>query len=411
MWFNKKHNVIKTICYLTLFLGIVSCSKEDVFEGGKQIIINPIAECIDGFAGEYPCNDYDLLAHISLEEIGAEAGNDCWGWTDPDTQKEYALMCTNSGVTFVDITDPANTVILGSLKTKTENSPWRDVKIFNSIAYIVSEAPDHGMQLFNLTNLRNVTNPPVEFLEDGFYGEFGNAHNIVINEDTGFAYVVGTSTFNGGPHFVDLNTPFNPLAFGGFAEGTYSHDAQVVTYKGPDKDYTDKEILIGSNETEVVIVDVSNKQNPALISSVTYPNIGYTHQGWFTEDFNYFLLGDELDEQNFGVNTRTIVLDVRDLDNPIFHFDYLGENQSIDHNGYVKDNLFYQANYTNGVRIIDISNISTKSFTEVGFFDTHPENNSTLFEGAWNVYPFFPSGNIIVSDINRGLFVIRKSKS
>ena len=130
-----------------------------------------------------------------------------------------------------------------------------------------------------------------------------------------------------------------------------------------------------------------------------------------TEDFRYFLLGDELDEVNNGVNSTTIILDFTDLDNPIHHFNYEGNTLAIDHNGSVKDNLYYQANYTNGVRIIDISNIDTKTFTEVGYFDTYPENNNTTTNGTWNVYPFLPSGNIIISDFNNGLFIIRKSKS
>ena len=122
-------------------------------------------------------------------------------------------------------------------------------------------------------------------------------------------------------------------------------------------------------------------------------------------------MGDELDERNRGVNTRTIIFDFTDLDNPLYHFDYLGQSAAIDHNGYVKGNLFFQANYTAGVRIIDISTIANKNISEIGFFDTYPENNATSFNGAWNVYPYLPSGNIIVSDINRGLFVIRKSKT
>jgi hypothetical protein len=126
--------------------------------------------------------------------------------------------------------------------------------------------------------------------------------------------------------------------------------------------------------------------------------------------FKYFLLGDELDELNIGLNTRTIIFDFTDLDNPKWHQEYVGESAAIDHNGYVKDNLFYQANYTAGLRVIDLTDITNKNITEVGFFDTHPENNNTSFNGAWNVYPYLPSGNIIISDINRGLFVIRKSK-
>lgn len=402
----------------TLFLCFIifaSCSKKlDVVEPEIQLVINPTFKCENGLAGPYPCKDYDLLTHITLEELGGEntQGNDSWGWVDPSTNKEYALMCTNKGVSFVDITDPANATIIGFLKTRTENSLWRDVKVYNSVAYIVSEASDHGMQIFNLNRLREVTNPPVEFTSDRDYTGFGSAHNIVINESEGYAYPVGTSRngeFKGGPLFINLQNPFAPEDEGGFVN--YSHDAQVVTYKGPDTDYTDKEILIGSNESEVVIVDVTDKANPVKISSITYPNIGYTHQGWFTEDFKYFLLGDELDERNRGTNTRTIIFDFTDLDNPVFHFDYLGQSAAIDHNGYVKGNLFFQANYTAGVRIIDITNIENKDIEEVGFFDTYPENNNTRFDGAWNVYPYLPSGNIIVSDINRGLFIIRKSKS
>lgn len=398
---------------LLLVLIILSCTKNDVVDRDNQVIINPLAKCENGFAGDYPCNDYDLLTHISLEEIGDEntEGNDCWGWVDPLTKKEYALMGTNQGVTFIDISNPANAIILGTLKTRTVNSSWRDVKVHKSIAYIVSEAEDHGMQMFNLGRLRDVKNPPVEFTSDRDYSGFGSAHNIVINEESNFAYAVGTKTYSGGPHFIDISTPFKPKEAGGFAEGTYSHDAQVVTYKGPDVDYTDKEILIGSNETEVVIVDVTDKDNPVKISSIAYPNIGYTHQGWFTEDFRYFLLGDELDERNQGVNTRTIIFDFTDLDNPLYHFEYEGSTAAIDHNGYVKDNLFFQANYTNGVRIIDITDIENKSIKEIGFFDTYPANNNTAFNGAWNVYPYFPSGNIIISDINNGFFVIRKSKT
>ena len=87
-----------------------------------------------------------------------------------------------------------------------------------------------------------------------------------------------------------------------------------------------------------------------------------------------------------------------------------GPNAAIDHNGYVKGNTYYQANYTAGLRMIDISDIAGRNLTEVGFFDTHPENNATSFNGAWSVYPYFASGNLIISDIERGLFIVRKSE-
>jgi choice-of-anchor B domain-containing protein len=286
---------------------------------------------------------------------------------------------------------------------------WRDIKTYSNHAFIVSEAPGHGMQVFDLTRLRNVTNPPETFTADATYNVFGSAHNIVINENSGFAYAVGSDTFSGGPHFVNIQNPTNPIAAGGYADDAYSHDAQVVTYNGPDTEHTGKEILIGSNENEVVIVDVTDKNAPTQISTINYSNIGYTHQGWFTENMEYFLLGDEIDEINFGVNSRTLVFDFTDLDNPVFHMEYLGPTGAIDHNGYVVGNTFYIANYTAGLRAVDISNIASGVMVESGSFDTFIPNNNTSFNGAWNIYPFFASGNIIVSDIESGMLVVKPS--
>lgn len=209
-------------------------------------------------------------------------------------------MCTAVGVSFVDISNPTEPVLIGTLPTATTSSSWRDVKVYSDHAFVVSEAPGHGMQVFDLSRLSNVTTPPETFNEDAYYTQFGNAHNIVINEDTGFAYAVGTSTFNGGPHFVNIQDPVNPVSAGGYGNDSYSHDAQVVTYNGPDTDYIGHEILIGSNENEIVIVDVTDKNNPVNISNVSYTNIGFTHQGWFTENQKYFILGDELDEINYN---------------------------------------------------------------------------------------------------------------
>jgi len=365
--------------------------------------------CIGGVAGSYLCNGYDLQSTFTLGQLNAGAGNDSWGWTDPDNGDEYALIGLNNGTAFINITDPINPVYLGKLPTHTSNSSWRDIKVYNNYAFIVSEASDHGMQVFDLTRLRSVASPPETFTEDGHYNGFGNAHNIVINEDTGYAYGVGTNTFNGGPHFVNIQDPTNPVAAGGYAMDAYSHDAQVITYNGPDTDYTGREILFGSNENEVVIVDITDKSNPVNINSISYTNVGYTHQGWFTEDKRYFIVGDELDELNIGGNTRTIVFDFNDLDNPQHHFDYFGATSAIDHNGYVVGDKYYMANYRAGIRVLDISDIANQNISEIGYFDTYPASNSAQFDGAWNVYPFFASGNIVISDIDRGFFLITPS--
>lgn len=365
--------------------------------------------CEGGFAGQFPCNDFDLLDRLTTEEMGGGFTNDSWGWTDPETGKEYALIGQDDRTVFVDISNPIDIFIVGILPSHTGSTIWRDIKTYNNYAFIVSETGGHGMQVFDLTRLGAVTNPPEVFTEDAHYDGFGNAHNIVINTDTGFAYGVGTSTFNGGPHFVNIQDPLNPIAAGGYSDNNYSHDAQVVTYTGPDPDYQGREILIGSNEDLVALVDITDKANPVEISTITYPTIGYTHQGWFTEDQRYFLLGDELDETGFGFNTRTIVFDFEDLDNPELSFEYEGPTEAIDHNGYVNGDLFYLSNYRAGVRLIDVSDIANGNMEEIGFFDTFPANDNASFGGGlWNVYPFFESTNIVLSG-GGGFFLVRES--
>lgn len=363
--------------------------------------------CVNGMAGAFPCSGMNLLSRLSLNDLNAGSGNDSWGWTDPQDGKEYAIMGLNNGAAFVDISDPVNPIYLGKLPTHTESSTWRDIKVYNNYAFVVSEANGHGMQVFDLTRLRNVANPPATFSEDAHYDGFGHCHNLVINEDSGYAYGVGTSTFNGGPHFINIQDPLNPMGAGGFGNDNYCHDAQVVIYDGPDADYTGREIFFGSNEDRVSIVDVTDKNSPQDISNGFYGSSGYTHQGWLTEDKRYFIIGDELDESSFGFNTRSIIFDVTDLDNPEVLFEYEADTEAIDHNGYVVGNDFYLASYRAGLRIIDISDIENQNMVETKFFDTYPSNDSANFDGAWSVYPYFASGNIVISDIDRGLFIVR----
>jgi choice-of-anchor B domain-containing protein len=353
--------------------------------------------CEGGFADGFPCNGFNLQSHISLGEMNASGGNDSWGWTDPDNGKEFALIGLDNGTAFIDISDPINPVYLGKLPTHTSSSIWRDIKVYNNYAFIVSEAGGHGMQVFDLTRLRSVANPPQTFDEDAHYGLIGGVHNIVINEDTGYAYSVGGDDFSGGPHFINIQDPLNPIFSGGYSDGGYCHDAQVVVYDGPDSDYTGREIYFGSHASQVVIVDVTDKLDPQTISIFNYPSTGYTHQNWVDEDHKYMYLGDEGDEFDFGFNTRTVVFDLTDLDNPILHYEYFGPNSSVDHNGYVKGNFYYLANYSSGLRVIDISDIDNENMTEYGFFDSYPSNNNANYAGAWNVYPFFESGNVVIS--------------
>ena len=404
------------IMVVFVFGFILACGSDDDMDMVDDAPATPssaFTPCENGVAGEFPCNGYDLLGRIQHSTFSANKGNDIWGWTDSTTGKEYALVGLDNGTAFVDINDTENLIYLGKLPTATTSSIWRDVKVYNDHAFIVSEATNHGMQVFDLTRLRNVDNPPLTFSADARYTDIGNSHNVVINEAVGFAYPVGTArndAFGGGVHFVDVQNPTSPTGVGGYGTNGYTHDAQVVTYSGPDTDYAGREIFIGSNENQIAIVDITDKSNPIEISTLNYDQLGYTHQGWLTEDQRYFLLGDELDEINFGFNSKTLVFDFTDLDNPLLHTTYSGPTAAIDHNGYVKGNEFFLANYSAGIRVIDLSDIENGTISEIGFFDTFPADNGVGFDGAWSVYPYFESGKIIINDTDTGFFVIKKSE-
>ncbi len=369
--------------------------------------------CTGGFADGYPCSNVDLKSRISLAAFGSTAGSSLWGWTDPDTQREYALMGLNDGTAFVDITVADHPVYLGKLPKQSVNSIWRELKTYGYYAYIVSEAVDHGMQVFDLRRLRNVANPPQVFVADNVYTQIGRAHNVVVNNQSGYAYVTGSrqgaQMCGNGLHFIDLANPVVPVFAGCFSSDGYTHDAQCVNYQGPDLDYVGHEICFAANEDTLTIVDVTNKANPVQIIRLAnpYPGVRYLHQGWLTEDSRYFLINDELDEQNNGHNAKTYVMNVSNLDAPVLHTTFVSSLPNIDHNLFVKGRFAYQANYRAGLRVLDIGRLDESLVTEVAYFDTFPSSNTAQFNGAWNVYPFFASGHVIISDIESGLFVVK----
>ena len=370
-------------------------------------------DCEEGFAEGFDCDRVDLLSFLPREELGAGRGarlNDVWGWTDPATGREYALVGRMDGTAFVDVTDPFNPRYLGSL-AKTDGSQsntWRDMKVFRGHMFVVADgAGQHGMQIFDLAQLRGVTEPR-EWEPTALYEGVASVHNVGINEETGFAYLVGASgggeTCGGGSHIVDINDPLNPVFAGCFAHPNTgrrntgnSHDTQCVSYHGPDEDYADREICVNSNETALSIADVTDKSNPVAVARAEYPNVSYAHQGWFTEDHQYFFSNDEADEVNGSVEqTRTLVWDLRDLDDPLLVREYFSPTKVTDHNLYVRGDRLYMSNNRAGLRVLDISD--PENPTEAGSFDTTPwSEDSAGFDGTWSVYPYFDSGTILLS--------------
>jgi choice-of-anchor B domain-containing protein len=395
---------------------------------GLPALVGAEIECASGQADQFSCNNVSIESFLPVSALGGGRGaqtNDVWGWTDPETGAEIAIVGRTDGTSFIDISDPSNPVVLGNLP-KTEGSvsnAWRDIKVYRDHAYIVADgAGNHGMQVFDLRQLRDVQNAPVTFEETVHYGGIASAHNIVINEESGFAYAVGSNgggeTCGGAYHMIDIRNPASPTFAGCYGDpntgnaGTgYSHDAMCILYNGPDTEHAGKEICFGSNENALSIADVTDKENPAAISSADYPNVGYAHQGWITADHRYFYMNDEGDESasvQAGTpmeGTRTLIWDVSDLDDPVMVKEHFGETFTIDHNLYIKDNLMYQSNYVSGLRILDISD--PQNPVEVGFLDTVPWSEEVEFDGSWSNYPYFASGTIVVSSGAEGVFFLK----
>ena len=418
---------------------------DDDASDGMRGEMDVTAACVNGQAtlpnddpetlgdGPFDCSNVDLVGHVPLADFDAERLNDIWGWEDPETGKEYALVGLDNGTEFVDISNPTMPVLLGKLPTATSATVWRDIKVYENHAFIVSEARDHGMQVFDLTRLRGLTTDQGEFDADAMYNGVTNVHNLVINEDSGYAYNVGSGSQGddlpaecGAPgfHVVNIQDPKNPTFVTCFSDAGkdtapvsapgYTHDAQCIMYDGPDTDYTGREICAASNEDVVTFFDVTDKQNVRIISMAAYPGDAYNHQGWFTDDRTGFLSNDELDESG-GTSTvnaageptqRTLMFNVENLDEPEYIGAYNSDITSIDHNLYIIGKLNYQSNYESGLRIRDHSRMMEGVMTEAGYFDTYPQATTVNFSGQWSNYPYFNSGLVVASDGNNGLFIL-----
>ncbi|HVM20929.1 MAG TPA: choice-of-anchor B family protein [Egibacteraceae bacterium] len=410
--------------------------------------------CVDGVAGTtaFTCDGIDLLSFVPQDEFGGSdpAGvgilgggvSDIWGWVDPEpgadgVHDEYVMLGKTNGVALFRITNPLDPEFLGQIPNSSPAQlVWHDIKVYKDHAFIVSESVQHGMNVFDLTRLRGLEAVPAggnrTLPADLNYPTAFAAHNIAINEETGFAYIVGGNTglvvpdqCLSGLHMVNIQNPKNPVFAGCHAMGegrgtaalgilpaspvSYIHDTQCVVYRGPDEKYQGRELCFNSSEDHMSIVDVTDKLLPVQVAKVTYPDVAYAHQGWLTADQTHFLMGDELDEGSRGTadKTRTLVFDVSVIDKARFVGANDGETAAIDHNMYEKDGLFYQSNYTAGLRVVDSRDAANANLPEVAFFDGYPKNDDPTFNGTWSNYPYFPSGTVAFSGIDEGLFLVR----
>ena len=221
-------SVAAVLLLIGAFLPATVAVAQDPPQPPEEMPDEPIFDepCVDEFAGPFPCSGIDLKAFLPPDEFGGGPssgfggpGNDSWGWTDPATGKEWVIMGRANGTSFIDISDPASPVLVADMPRHMTDALWSDIKVYKNHAFVVKEGFGNGMQVFDLTRLRDIDydDAPVTVGPDAHYGRFGNSHNVFINEDTGFAYAVGTTGEVPGQstNFLTIDPPSS-------AEGTYA---------------------------------------------------------------------------------------------------------------------------------------------------------------------------------------------
>lgn len=380
--------------------------REPAFQG--PIVTGAAAQALvggEGTRGMFDASGVSLLSWIPLNNFPGGAGQntaaDCWGYVSP-SGREYAIIGLEDGISFVEITNPTAPVQIHY--TAGPSSLWKDVAVVGDWAYAVSEA-GQGIKVFDMSQIDSGT---VTFRGNVMQGGHSSTHTILQNEESGFLYLCGANIANGGLVAVSTANPQVPSIVGSW-NGRYVHEALIVNYTtGPAAGREIAFCFTGgawSGGYGVDIIDVTDKSNMTRISGATYPGAQYIHQGWLTEDRQYLYVNDELDEGNTVSVTTSLIFNVADPYNPSFVTSFTNGNTAIDHNLYVKGTTLYESNYRSGLRVWDAANPLAP--VEVAWFDTYPNSDAPNYSGNWGNYPFFPSGNIILSDLQRGLFVVR----
>ncbi|MFT6270487.1 MAG: choice-of-anchor B domain-containing protein [Alphaproteobacteria bacterium] len=409
-------------------------NKQKIDQGLQSLALmqnsQPASACEDGSAAGFACSQISLLGRLPLNELPTNSGaaNDIWGHVDLNDMREYAIIGLQRGLAVVDVSNPENPVVVGSVPGQI--TTWRDIKVlqyydeptkrFKAYAYSGADNVSQGLSVIDLSNLPNsieLTRRDATDRESHniYISNVNYTTNSALNEQMPMLHVTGSSNFGGAWRTYSLETPASPQPAYANTEAQrsdYTHDASSMVVDDA-RASTDCGLAVGSscnviidfNESEVRLWQHNSLTQATQLSEFTYPNIEYVHSGWWSEDKRFIFVHDELDERRLALNTTLNVFDVSDLRAPQLVATWRGPTRATDHNGFVKGNKYYMANYERGLTILDVSN--PRAPLEVGFFDTFGASNNASFNGVWGVYPYLPSGIILASDIQGGLYVLK----
>lgn len=367
-------------------------------------------KCVNGMAGDFPCHKIDLLAHVPLTAVEGGGVSDVWGWVDPESGSEFAILGGAGGVRFFDVTKPTTPVYLGRMVGKADPAlPWVEMEILNDHLYVVCDASPCGLQIFDLKRLVGVEAAVPVWRPDVLL-PLGTFHTIAANPQTNHIFLNGPGVVVGNTPttIFDVSVPLAPVPVGAMSDDGYTHDSLCRDYKGSDKPFKGHEICFNFNEDTVTIYDVTaNPMQPEQLARETYKTASYVHSGALTKDHSYLVSTDEGDETGNGTPSTLYIWDVRKLTKPKMIGTFVARSATVDHNVYSEADALYHANYVNGFRILDLADASRAKLKEVAWFDTVPASDRAEFSGAWAAYPYLPSGNVLIGDMTGAFFVVR----
>jgi choice-of-anchor B domain-containing protein len=322
------------------------------------------------------------IDYVGYMQFGAEL-NDVWGYTD-EQGNEYALVGRENGFSIIDVTDPSNMDnVFGAPGLTTV---WRDIKTWGDYAYVTCEC-FNGLLIVDMSPLPEDDNLTYTYWV-GDTATFYSAHNLYI-DDQGYAYIFGANYGNGGAIILDLNQdPMDPTVVGVY-DDHYLHDGVVrndTLWGGA--------VYVGEAQT----IDVSDKSNPQIITSWKTPS-AFTHNMWYSDDARYLFTTDEVR------NGKIAAYDISEPLNPTLVDTWMPNDTGIiPHNAHYKDEFLITSYYTIGLSILDVRR--PNNLVEVGRYDTSPDYHYQGFHGCWGAYPWLPSGRILATDIEKGLYVL-----
>lgn len=391
------------------------------------MIAGALAMCL-GAQAQYAKNNVRFLSRVSLSAFSGSpsSGSGCAGYISP-SGKEYAIIGLRNGNAVVNITNPITPVIVGHIPGV--NSQWHEVCVLGDFAYATTEGGG-GIQIIDL---REVDQGIVSLAATYTGRGVSSGHTIqaipesklIIINGGNMEAIPGNPNPQRGLRALDCSDPVNPVEVGTWIT-KYVHDAiYVKRTTGPHAGKMICYAFCANGATGgLYIIDVTTTPNAQGHNVPKMETLGfinyyanltdlskfYSHSGSLSPDGKYIYANDELDEMNgTSPDLSTHIINVENLNAPTYAGRFINPINAIDHNSMTQDGFLFLSAYKSGLRVYDMSVSGT--LTESGFFDTYPEGSGFQFSGAWGTWSGFPSGNVIISDINRGLFVVDPSEA